>query len=441
MMKPVENEPAQAHDPRPSPPARRVVITGLGAVTCLGTDARSTWESMREGRSGIRLVDPEPFLAFGEGWAVRFAGQIPDLDYSAYLTPREAKKLDRSTILGMGSAHEAVAHSGVEFEREDRERCGVVIGSGIGGIATIEAGMTQLASKGPTRVGPFTVPRLMANATTGNLSIRYGLLGPASTHATACASAGHAIGDAMAYIRRGECDVMLAGGVESAVTPLCIAAFSSMKALSTRNDEPERASRPFDRGRDGFVMAEGSAMFVLESLEHATARSATIYAELIGFGNTCDAGHITAPDPEGRGAARSMLGALKDAGITPDSVDYINAHGTSTPLGDDAEVAAVCAVFGDHARKSAGGKLLMSSTKSMHGHALGASGAIEMIACVHAVRDGVIPPTINLDDPDPEFDIDLVANQTRERPVGIVMNNTFGFGGHNTTLIVRRFDG
>jgi 3-oxoacyl-[acyl-carrier-protein] synthase II len=396
---------------------------------------------MREGRSGISQFGREPFAPYGEDWAVRIAGQIKDLDISGFVAPKDAKKLDRSTVLGLGAAHEAVAHAGIDFAREDPERCGVVIGSGIGGIETIETGLNALTNKGPTRVSPFTVPRLMVNATAGNVSIRYGLQGPASAHATACASAGHAFGDAMGYIRRGECDVMLVGGVEAAITPLCIAAFSSMKALSTRNNEPEKASRPFDRGRDGFVMAEGAAIFVLEELEHARARGATIYAEMVGFGNSCDAGHITAPDPEGNGAARSMKWALRDAGLIPDQVDYINAHGTSTPLGDDAEVAAVLRVFGGHARRSAGGRLLMSSTKSMHGHALGASGAIEMIACLHAARDGVIPPTINLDDPDPAFDIDLVAHESRERPVKVVMNNTFGFGGHNTTLLLRRFEG
>lgn len=433
------------HHPTPDPPEalppRRVVITGSGAISCLGLSARTTWEAMREGRSGIRLIDPEPFAPYGDDWAVRIAGQIIGLDPTTFLAPKDAKKLDRSTILGLGAAHEAVAHAGVDFARENPERCGVVIGSGIGGIETIEAGLNALTNKGPTRVSPFTVPRLMVNATAGNVSIRYGLQGPAAAHATACASSGHAIGDAAGYIRRGDCDVMLAGGVEAAITPLCIAAFSSMKALSARNHQPTKASRPFDLGRDGFVMAEGAAIFVLEELEHARARGATIYAELIGFGNSCDASHITAPDAEGKGAARSMLWALRDAGLKPEQVDYINAHGTSTPLGDDAEVAAVLRVFGDHARRSAGGRLLMSSTKSMHGHALGASGAIETIACLHSVRDGVIPPTINLDEPDERFDIDLVAHESRERPVRVAMNNTFGFGGHNTTLILRRFEG
>lgn len=419
----------------------RVVITGTGAITCLGGDAVSTWHAMRDARSGIRHYETAPFEGYPGEWAVKIAGEVQGFDPSGFLEPREAKKLDRSTQFGLGAAHQAVEQAGIDFSRTDSERCGVVVGSGIGGIGTIEDSLNTLSKKGARRVNPFTVPRLMVNATAGNVSIKYGLEGPASAHATACASSGHAIGDAMGYIRRGECDVMLAGGVEAAITPLCVASFSVMRALSARNDEPEKASRPFDTGRDGFVMAEGAAIFVLESLEHARARGAEILAELIGFGNSCDASHITAPDSQGRGASRSMRWALNDAGIDAAEVDYVNAHGTSTPLGDEAEVTAVLGLFGDHARKSAGGRLLMSSTKGVHGHALGASGAIETIACLHAVRDGVIAPTANLDSPDESFDIDLVAREAREQPVNIVMNNTFGFGGHNTTLMLKKFEG
>ncbi len=317
----------------------------------------------------------------------------------------------------------------------------MIIGSGIGGISTIEEGVGILINRGPHRLSPFTVPRLMVNAVTGNISIRYGLTGPASAHATACASAGHAFGDAMRYMRSGTADVMIVGGAEGALTPLCLGAFMTMKALSTRNDEPEKASRPFDKDRDGFVLSEGAAMFVLETEAHAKARGATIHAELVGFGNSGDAGHITAPDAEGRGASRSMRWALDDAGLNPDQIGYVNAHGTSTPLGDKAEVAAVLGVFGDHARGSAGGTLLMSSTKSVHGHCLGASGAVEMIACLHAVHDGIIAPTLNLDNPDDGFDLDLVAQTARERQVHYAMNNTFGFGGHNVTLILGRYEG
>lgn len=422
-------------------PSHKVVVTGIGALTNLGHDAASTWEAMREGRSGISPIEGTDFDLYKDRWAVRIGGQVKGWDIASVMEFREAKRLDRFSHLGMGAAVEAVRHSGIDFAKEDLDRCGVVVGSGIGGIKTIEDGVLVMSDKGPDRLNPFTVPRLMANAATGNISIRFGLRGPASCHATACASSGHAIGDAMNYLRRGLADVMVAGGAEAACTPLCIGAFMVMKALSTRNDDPTAASRPFDRDRDGFVLAEGAAMFVLETEEHAKARGATIYCELLGAGNSGDAGHITAPDAEGSGAARSMKMALLDAGLNPSDIEYVNAHGTSTPLGDKAEVAAALRVFGDHARKSAGGRLLMSSTKSMHGHCLGASGAIEMIACLHAVRDGVVAPTINLVHPDEGFDLDFVPGTARERPVRYAMNNTFGFGGHNVTLIVGRYQG
>jgi 3-oxoacyl-[acyl-carrier-protein] synthase II len=418
----------------------KVVVTGLGAITNLGLDAGSTWAGMREGRSGISPIEGEDFKTYAKEWDVRIGGQVKGWDVASVLEFREAKRLDRFTHLALGAAAEAVRHSGVNFATIDGDRCGVAIGSGIGGIKTIEDGVLIMKEKGPDRINPFTVPRLMANAATGNISIKFGLKGPASCHATACASSGHAIGDAMNYLRRGLADVMLAGGAEAACTPLCIGAFMVMRALSTRNEEPTKASRPFDRDRDGFVLSEGAAMLVLETEAHARARGATIYGEMLGFGNSGDAGHITAPDPDGAGAARSMRMALADAGLNPTDIDYINAHGTSTPLGDKAEVSAVLRVFGDHARRSGGGKLLMSSTKSMHGHCLGASGALEMIACLHAVRDGVAAPTINLDNPDDGFDIDLVAHHSRERRMRYAMNNTFGFGGHNVTLIVGRYE-
>lgn len=419
----------------------RIVITGVGAVTNLGLDAASTWSSMRAGRSGISVVDGEEFAPWAGQWDVRIGGQIKGFDPAkGGIDPREARRLDRFAQMAVVAAAEAVASSGIDFAKEDGERCGVVIGSGIGGIRTIEDGERLLIEKGPGRVSPFTVPRLMANAGAGNISIRWGLKGPASTHATACASSGHAAGDAMHSMRRGEADVMVIGGAEAALSPICVAAFSAMKALSTRNDEPEKASRPFDAGRNGFVLAEGAAMFVIETEAHARRRGATILAELVGYANSGDAYHITAPDEAGKGAARSMTWALRDAQLNPDQIGYINAHGTSTPLGDRAEVNAVLGVFGDHARKSKGGKVLMSSTKSMHGHCLGASGAVELIACMHAVRDGVIAPTINLDHPEEGFDIDLVPHHARERKVKYAMNNTFGFGGHNCTLIVGRYE-
>ncbi|MCE7974367.1 MAG: beta-ketoacyl-[acyl-carrier-protein] synthase II [Leptolyngbya sp. PLA1] len=422
-------------------PSHKVVVTGIGALTNLGHDAATTWEAMREGRSGISRIEGADFDLYGDRWDVRIGGQVKGWDVASVMEFREAKRLDRFSHLGIGAAVEAVRSSGIDFAKEDLDRCGVVVGSGIGGIKTIEDGVLVMRDKGPDRLNPFTVPRLMANAATGNISIRFGLRGPASCHATACASSGHAIGDAINYLRRGLADVMIAGGAEAACTPLCIGAFMVMKALSTRNDNPAGASRPFDRDRDGFVLAEGAAMFVLETEAHAKARGATIYCELLGAGNSGDAGHITAPDAEGAGAARSMKMALLDAGLNPSDIDYVNAHGTSTPLGDKAEVAAALRVFGDHARKSAGGRLLMSSTKSMHGHCLGASGAVEMIACLHAVRDGIVAPTINLENPDEGFDVDLVPGTARERPIRYAMNNTFGFGGHNVTLIVGRYRG
>ncbi len=421
--------------------SRRIVITGTGAITNLGANARQTWDAMRNGRSGISLLGGPDFDQYPGKWTVTAAGQVKLGDTASMVDPREAKRLDRFTLLALLAAHEAVASSGIDFAKEDPERCGVIVGSGIGGIKTIEEGVITMVQRGPDRLSPFTVPRLMVNAATGNISIRYGLQGPAGAHATACASSGHAFGDAMGWLRRGRADVIVCGGAEAAVTPLCVGAFMTLKALSGRSDDPTKASRPFDRQRDGFVLAEGAAMFVLETEEHAKKRGATIFAELVGYGNSSDASHITAPDSEGRGAGRSMRWALEDAGLNGDDIGYVNAHGTSTPLGDKAEVAALLNVFGSHARRSAGGKLMMSSTKSMHGHALGASGAVEMIACMHAVRDGVIAPTINLENPDEGFDVDLVPNEARERSVRYAMNNTFGFGGHNTTLIVGRYDG
>ena len=420
----------------------RLVITGIGTVTNLGHNAPDTWQGMREGRSGVGLIEDLAFERFGKHeWRVHIAGQVKNWDpvEQGGLERRDLRRFDRCTMLGLTAGAEAVTDSGIDFASEDPDRCGVIVGSGIGGISTIEEMLAILIERGPDRISPHTVPRLMVNATAGNLSIRFGLRGPSSAHATACASSGHAFGDAMGYLRSGEADVMLVGGCEAAITPLCIGAFSTMRALSTRNDEPHRASRPFDKARDGFVLAEGAGFCVLETLEHALDRGANILAELVGYGNSSDAAHITAPDSAGRGASSSMRKALRDAGIGIEDIDYINAHGTSTPIGDDAEIAAVLNVFADHARRSRGGKLLMSSTKSMHGHALGASGAVEMLACVNAVRLGVIPPTINLDHQDESFDIDLVAHEARERPVRYAMNNTFGFGGHNVTLIVGRY--
>ena len=422
---------------------RRVVITGIGAITNVGTDAASTWASMKRGTSGVSSIKDDPrFSAWDDShWPVQIAGDIRDFDASKVIDKREQKRLDRFALMGISAGVEAIESSGLDLEKTDLTRCGVVIGSGVGGIQTIESNVTVLNERGPTRLSPFTVPKLMANAASGNLSIRLGFRGPSSSHATACASSGHSIGDAYETIRDGLADVMLAGGSEAAVSPLCLGSFMVMKALSTRNDEPERASRPFDVDRDGFVLAEGAAVLVLEEESHARARGAEILGELCGYGCSTDASHITAPDPEGGGAMNAMRWALNASGLNPEQIDYINAHGTSTPLGDAAEVKAVQSLFGDHARKSAGGRLRMSSTKSMIGHSLGASGAVESVACLGALREGVIPPTINLDTPDEAFDIDLVAHEAQEADVRYTMNNTFGFGGHNVCVIMGRYEG
>lgn len=418
----------------------RIVITGIGAVTPIGLSSDAVWAAMRDGVSGITSLEGEEFARFEGQWSARVAGQVKGFDAGEHIDPREAKRLDRSAQFGMAAVAQAVKASGIDFSAMAPERAGVAYGTGVGGISTIEEGHSILLERGPKRLSPLTVPKLMVNATAGNVSISYGLRGPATAMATACASSGNAIGEAVETIRRGRADVMIAGGTEAAITPLCVGAFQAMKALSS-NAEPTKASRPFDAGRDGFVLAEGAAAFVLETEAHAKARGATILAELVGWAASADAYHITAPDEAGRGARQAMTWALEDSGLSPTDIGYINAHGTSTPLGDRAEVAAVLDVFGDHARKSAGGTLLMSSTKSVHGHALGASGAVELIGCIHALREGLVPPTINLESPEEGFDIDLVANTARKAPIRYAMNNTFGFGGHNVSLVVGRYDG
>jgi 3-oxoacyl-[acyl-carrier-protein] synthase II len=411
---------------------RRVVVTGIGAVSNLGTSAAATWAAMKEGRSGISPLRTFPQ---NEDWTVRFAGEIHDFDPSHVVDGREQKRLDRVAMLAMAAADEAVRDSGLDLKNAaDPYRNGTIIGSGIGGVLTMEEGHTKLLQTGPRRVSPFVVPRLMLNAAPGNVSIQFNLRGPSTAVASACASSGHAMGIAMQTIQRGDCDVMVAGGAEAAITPLTLSAFASMKALSTRNDEPTRASRPFDKDRDGFVLSEGSAIVVLEELEHARRRGARIYAELAGYGATGDAFHIAAPDEQGSGAFKAMEVALKDAELNTTDVGYINAHGTSTPLGDIAEVGAVKRLFGEHAYR-----LSMSSTKSMTGHALGAAGGIETIPTLMSIYEGVLAPTINLENPDEGFDLDFVANVAKERKVDVALNNTFGFGGHNVSLVFRRF--
>jgi 3-oxoacyl-[acyl-carrier-protein] synthase II len=389
---------------------------------------------MKEGRSGISPLRTFPQ---NEDWTVRFAGEIHDFDPSHVVDGREQKRIDRVALLAMVAADEAARDCGYDLKTAgDPYRHGTIIGSGIGGVLTMEEGHTKLLQTGPRRVSPFVVPRLMVNAAPGNVSIQFNLRGPSTAVASACASSGHAVGMAMQIIQRGDCDLMLAGGSEAAITPLTLSAFASMKALSTRNDDPQRASRPFDKDRDGFVLSEGAAVLVLEELEHAKKRGARIYCELVGYGATGDAYHIAAPDEQGSGAFKAMEFALRDAELTADSVGYINAHGTSTPLGDKAEVAAVKRLFGAHAYK-----LAMSSTKSMTGHALGAAGGIESIAAIMAIYEGVLAPTINLDSPDEGFDLDFVAKTAQERTVDVTLNNTFGFGGHNVSLVFKRYTG
>ncbi len=412
---------------------RRVVITGLGAISNLGHDSASTWSGMIEGRSGIGTI-----TAFEQDdrWPTTIAGEVRDWDPATKLDRSEIKKMDRFSKLGMWAAIEAMENCGLDWQQGDPYRRGVVIGSGVGGIQTIEFYARVLQEKGPRRLSPFTVPKLMVNAAAGNVSIRFNLKGVNSAPATACATGGHALAEAYMFIASDQADFILSGGAEGAVSPVCVSSFSAMKALSTRNEEPTLASRPFDRDRDGFVLSEGAAVLAVEELEHAKARGATILAEIIGFGITGDAGHIAAPDAVGTGAQAAMKTALRHARLELEQVDYINAHGTSTPLGDIAEVSAVKSLFGDHANV-----LAMSSTKSCTGHMLGAAGGIESIAVVKAICEGAMPPTINLDNPDEDFDLNFVANTAQERKIKVALNNSFGFGGHNVSLAFAAFDG
>ncbi len=412
---------------------RRVVITGMGMLSPVGNDVTSSWEAIRAGRSGIGLIDR--FDA--SEYTTRIGGAVKDLDIEPWLSSKEARKLDAFIHYGLIAAQQAVDDSGLEqYSKLDKERVGIAIGSGIGGLEYIEKNVLQMDKAGPRKVSPFFVPASVINMISGNAAIRFGYKGPNIAIVTACTTGTHNIGYAARTIAYGDADVMLAGGSEMATTRSGVAAFSSARALSTRNDEPEKASRPWDRDRDGFVLSDGAGVVVLEELEHARARGATIYGEVIGFGMSDDAHHITAPPADGEGAARSMRNAIRDAGISPDLVGYINAHGTSTQVGDVAEVAAVKSVFGSHAEK-----LAMSSTKSMTGHLLGAAGAVEAIFSVLAVRDGVLPPTINLDHPDEGCDLDFVAQKSRDADVKVALSNSFGFGGTNGTLIVSRYEG
>jgi 3-oxoacyl-[acyl-carrier-protein] synthase II len=413
---------------------RRVVITGLGVVTPLGQELGEFWSKLTNGVSGIDRI-----TAFDASeYDCQIAGEVRGYDAAAFFTnAKEVRRNDRFTLLAMGAAKLAVQNSGIDFSKMDLDRFGVIIGSGIGGLKTLEDQHTILMNKGPTRVSPFMIPMMISNMASGLVSMEFGLRGPNFATVSACATACHAIGEAWRMIRSGEADGFLAGGSEAAVIPLGISGFGAMKALSTRNDEPQRASRPFDKDRDGFVMGEGAGVVVLEELEQALRRGAEIYCELAGYGLSADAYHITSPAPEGEGAARCMAMALHKARLTPSEVDYINAHGTSTGMGDVCETKAIKTVFGDYAKDG----LVVSSTKSMTGHLLGAAGSVEMAACALAIKHGVIPPTINLDEPDPECDLDYVPHTAREQKVDVAMNNSFGFGGHNATLVAKAFHG
>jgi len=409
---------------------RRIVITGIGIISPLGVQAEQFWERLLAGESGIA---PLTFFDTSE-FDVKFGGECREFIPENYLEKKEIKRLDRFAQMAMAAASDAFKDSGMPIGTDNPSRFGVIIGSGIGGLQELEEQTSRLNSKGPSKVSAFTIPKLMVNAASGNISIMLQAKGPNTAVATACASATNAMGDAIHAIRRRDADVMVTGGSEAALTRLGLAGFASMKALSTRNDAPARASRPFDRDRDGFVMAEGAAMFVFEELEHARKRGAKIYAEVLGYGMSGDANHITQPDEQGRGGAAAMRTAIADAGVNPDKVDYINAHGTGTPLGDVAETTAIKSVFGAHAQR-----LRISSTKSSIGHLLGASGGVELVATVMALQNSVISPTINLENPAEGCDLNYTPLTPQDAKVSVAMSNSFGFGGHNACIVVGKF--
>jgi 3-oxoacyl-[acyl-carrier-protein] synthase II len=411
---------------------RRVVVTGLGALTPIGNTADEFWSALLQGRSGVG-----PITKFdATDYPTRIAGEVKNFDPLAFVDKKDARRLDPFLQYAMACAVMAVQDAALDTEKVDGSRFGVLIGSGIGGISTLLETHKTLLDKGPDRVSPFFIPMMIINMASGLVSMRFGAKGPNSAVVTACATGNHAIGDSFKIIQRGDADVMIAGGSEAIVIPLTIAGFCSMKAMSTRNDDPTRAMRPFDANRDGFVCGEGAGLVILESLDHARARDARIYAEVVGYGLTADAHHLTAPDPEGDGAARAMVGALRDGGLDASAVDYINAHGTSTPYNDKFETLAIKRVFGEHARRVA-----VSSTKSMTGHMLGAAGGVEAIATALALHHGVLPPTINYESPDPDCDLDYVPNQARKQDVEVALSNAFGFGGTNATLAFRTYVG
>ncbi len=411
---------------------RRVVVTGVGMVIPQGIGIDPVWEKICEGISGVG-----PITKFNaSGFETRIAAEVKDFRAEEFIDPKELRKMDLFIHYALAATKIAIEDSGLELEKEDPERIGACVGTGLGGLSSLEKYHQVLLEKGPRRITPFFIPMIIANEASGQISIFHNLKGPNICVVTACATGAHCIGTAFRGIQYGDADVMVAGGVEATITPLAVAGFNAMRAISTRNDEPEKASRPFDRDRDGFVMGEGGAVMILEELERAKRRGAKIYAELVGYGYNSDAYHLAAPDPEGDGAARCMRMALKDAGLSPDEVDYINAHGTSTELNDITETLAIKRVFGERAYK-----IPVSSTKSMTGHLLGAAGSTEAVFSVLTIRDGVIPPTINYENPDPRCDLDYVPNVAREKKVKVVMSNSFGFGGTNSVLIFRKFEG
>jgi 3-oxoacyl-[acyl-carrier-protein] synthase II len=406
---------------------RRVVITGMGTVNSLCSDIPGFWSALLAGKSGVGTIEQFDTSAF----KVHFAGEVKNFSPELLVDKKKVNRLDRFAQFAVVGSHSAIQDSGIDLSKEDPYRCGVIIGSGIGGLNEFEEQHDRYRDSGPGRVSPFVIPKMIPNAAAGNVSIEFGLSGPNTAVSTACASAAHAVGDALRAIQWNYADVMLAGGSEAVITPMCVGGFTSARALSMRNDDPKKASRPFDKDRDGFVLSEGAGIVVLEELEHARKRGATLYAEVLGCGSTADAYHITQPHPTGTGAAKAMQLALKDAKLNPEDIQYINAHGTSTPLGDEAETRAVKEVFGSHAYK-----LAISSTKSMLGHLLGASGGVELIVTALTLRHRVVHPTINYETPDPACDLDYVPNTAREKMVRHALSNSFGFGGHNCTLVV-----
>jgi len=409
----------------------RVVVTGLGAISAIGNDVPTFWDALKNGKGGIDKITSFDASAFDS----QIAGEVKGFDPAFYgLTSKDMKRMDKFVQYAIASSHQAIQDAGLDLNKEDRNRIGVLIGSGIGSLHTVEVEHNIYLKRGPSRFSPFMIPMLIVNEASGHVAITYQLKGPNSCVATACASGSHAIGDAFKILERGDADVMVAGGTESCITALGVGGFCALRGLSSRNHEPQKASRPFDKERDGFVIAEGCGIVILETLEHAQKRNARIYAEISGYGMSCDAYHITAPDPSGDGPARAMKVAMQDATINPQDVTYINAHGTSTELNDKIETLAIKLALGAHAKK-----VMVSSTKSMTGHLLGAAGGVEFVVCCLAIKDGIVPPTINYEFPDPECDLDYVPNTARKAKVDICMSNSLGFGGHNATLVVQKF--